>query len=187
MTSTAGRRCSAGSLIKMLLVLGLLFVVVPIVEIYFIIQVAHIIGGWETIGLLIFESLLGAWLMKRQGIGALNRISQAIEQRRAPGKELVDGFLIMVAGVLMVTPGFVTDVVGFLLLLPPTRALVRRLLVARFKQGRYGSVFTMIGGTGRAGTRFVGTFRAGDVQDVEGRAAHDPAGRNGSDRPELRG
>lgn len=177
----------------MLLVLGLLFVVVPIVEIYFIIQVAHVIGGWETIGLLIFESLLGAWLMKRQGIGALNRIAQAIEQHRAPGKELIDGFLILVAGVLMVTPGFVTDVFGFLLLLPPTRAIVRRLLVARFKQGRYGRVFTMVGGPGRAGaTRFVGTFRAGDVQDVQGRdahgqATHDPTEKDRPDRPELRG
>ncbi|MDQ6698383.1 MAG: FxsA family protein [Actinomycetota bacterium] len=181
----------------MLLVLGLLFVVVPIVEIYFIIQVAHIIGGWETIGLLILESLLGAWLMKRQGIGALNRITQAIEQHRAPGKELVDGFLILLAGVLMITPGFVTDVLGFLLLLPPTRALVRRLLMRRFKQGRYGRVFTMVSGPGRAGTRYVGSFRAGDVQDVQGHDVHghdadghdsrDAASNDGPDRPGLRG
>ena len=173
----------------MLLVLGVLFVVVPIVEIYFIIQVAHVIGGWPTLGLLVFESLLGAWLMKRQGIGILNRISQAIEQHRAPGKELVDGFLILLAGVLMITPGFVTDIFGFALLFPPTRALVRRLLVARFKQGRYGRVFTMASGTGRAGTRFVGSFRTGEVQDVRGRPAdgHGPAPTDGSDRPELRG
>jgi UPF0716 protein FxsA len=171
----------------MLMVLGLLFVVVPIVEIYFIIQVAHVIGGWETIGLLIIESLIGAWLMKRQGIGALNRVTSAIEQRRAPGKELVDGFLILVAGVLMVTPGFVTDVFGFLLLIPPTRAIVRRLLVARFKQGRYGRVFTMVSGTGRSGPRFVGNFRGADVRDVPGHDVHDPVDRNGPDRPELRG
>jgi len=181
---------STGSLDKMLLVLGLLFVVVPIVEIYFIIQVAHVIGGWETIGLLILESLIGAWLMKRQGIGALNRITSAIEQRRAPGKELIDGFLILVAGVLMVTPGFVTDVFGFLLLIPPTRAIVRRLLTARFKQGRYGRMFTMVSGTGRTGGRFVGNFRAGDVRDVRdvnGRDVHDPSVRDRPDRPELRG
>jgi UPF0716 protein FxsA len=176
----------------MLLVLGLLFVVVPIVEIYFIIQVAHVIGGWETLALLIFESLLGAWLMKRQGIGALNRITQAIDQHRAPGKELIDGFLILVAGVLMITPGFVTDVLGYLLLIPPTRAIFRRILVSRFKQGRYGRMFTMVSGPGRSfGTRYVGTFQAGDVRDVAGHEAqgaspYDPT-HEGPDRPELRG
>jgi UPF0716 protein FxsA len=173
----------------MLLVLGLLFVVVPIVELYFIIQVSHIIGGWETIGLLIVESVLGAWLMKWQGVGVLNRISRAIDERRPPGKELIDGFLILTAGVLMLTPGFVTDVFGFLLLLPPTRALVRRVLIARFKQGRYGSVFAFVGGPGRAGaTRFVGTFRGDPVQDVYGYdpSQQDPT-KDDPDRPELRG
>ena len=63
-----------------------------------------------------------------------------------PSKELVDGFLILTAGVLMVTPGFVTDYSGFLLLLPPTRAIVRRLLIGRFRAGRYGRVFTVAGG-----------------------------------------
>lgn len=174
----------------LLLVLGVLFVVAPIVEIYFIIQVAHVIGGWQTLGLLIIESMLGAWLMKRQGIGVLNRISQAIEQRRAPGTELIDAFLILLAGALMLTPGFVTDVFGFLLLLPPTRAVVRRLLVGRFKHGRYGRVFTMVSGPGRSATRFVGSFRSGDVrdvQDVEGRAVqgHDRAAADGPDHPEL--
>ncbi len=177
----------------MLLVLGVLFVVVPIVEIYFIIQVTHVIGGWETLGLLIVESLLGAWLMKRQGIGVLNRIGQAIDQHRAPGKELIDGFLILLAGVLMLTPGFVTDVLGFLLLLPPTRAFVRRVLVARFKQGRYGRMFTMVSGPGRTtSTRFVGSFPAGDVQDVHGHDAQEhgpgqPDEATGQDHPELGG
>ena len=68
----------------MLLVLGLLFVVLPIVEIYFIIQVAHVIGGWETLGLLVVESLLGAWLVKWQGIWVLGRIARALEQGRVP-------------------------------------------------------------------------------------------------------
>jgi len=170
----------------MLLVLGLLFVVLPIVEIYFIIQVAHVIGGWETLGLLVVESLLGAWLVKWQGIWVLGRIARALEQGRVPSKELVDGFLILTAGVLMVTPGFVTDLFGFLLLIPPTRALVRRLLIRRFREGRYGRVFTVVGGPS---TRFVGSFRAGDVQDVQGFDVYgdDTAKRDGPDPPELHG
>src|SRR4051794_16130801 len=120
----------------MLLVLGLLFIVLPIVELYFIIQVAHVIGGPETLGLLIIESLIGAWLIKWAGISALNKIARALDEQRVPGRELVDGFLILMAGVLMVTPGFVTDFFGFLLLLPPTRAVVRRLLIRRFRAGR---------------------------------------------------
>lgn len=177
----------------MLLLFGLLFIVGPIAELYVIIQVSHVIGGWQTLALLVAESLLGAWLMKRQGIGVLNRISQAIDERRAPGKELVDGFLILLAGALMVTPGFITDVIGFLLLLPPTRALVRRLLVARFKQGRYGRVFTVVSGPGRArSARFVGTFRTDDVRaddvldvrDVRADDVRDGQGRDGHDRPD---
>lgn len=172
----------------MLLVLGLLFIVVPIVELYVIIQVSHVIGGLETLALLIVESLLGAWVMKWQGLGALDRISRAIEQHRMPARELVDGFLILLAGALMVTPGFVTDIFGFLLLLPPTRSLVRGVLMRRFRQGRYGRVFAA--GASR-GPRFVGSFRPGvnrrDVLDTDGRdrASHPDA--EGSDRPELRG
>lgn len=178
----------------LLLVLGLLFVVGPIAELYVIIQVSHVIGGWQTLGLLVVESLIGAWLMKRQGISALNRIGQAIDHRRVPGKELVDGFLILLAGALMLTPGFITDVFGFLLLLPPTRAVVRRLLIGRFKQGRYGRVFTAVSGPGRAaGNRFIGSFRAGDVangrgvQDVHGHDTTSAEHRvpTDPDRPEL--
>jgi UPF0716 protein FxsA len=157
----------------------LLLIVAPLVELYVIIQVAHVIGGWETIGLLILESVVGAWLLKRQGLSALARVSKALEEGRVPGKELVDGFLIMVAGALMIAPGFLTDLVGYLLLIPPTRAIVRSILVKRFQAGRHGALFTM----GAPGGRFVGSFRAGSVFDATGR----DAGRGPSDdhRPEL--
>jgi len=175
-----------------LLILAVLFVVVPIVELYFIIQVAHVIGGIETIALLVVESLIGAWLMKRQGMGALNRISRALDEHRMPGRELVDGVLILFAGALMLTPGFVTDVLGFLLLLPPTRAVVRRLLMRRFQQGRYGRLFS-IGSVGSAGgRRVVGSFRTpgrpagGDVFDTVGAERAERRPPAGSDRPELR-
>lgn len=153
------------------LILLLLFVVGPLVELYVIIQVAHVIGGWETIGLLLLESAIGAWLLKRQGLSVLNRITEAVDAGRVPGKELVDGLLILVAGALMLAPGFVTDVFAYLLLIPPTRAIVRAPIMKRFearRAGRFVGAFS-----GAAGTRFVGTFRVpdrgqGGVVDVTG-------------------
>ncbi|CAN5438642.1 hypothetical protein BH10ACT1_BH10ACT1_39280 [soil metagenome] len=148
----------------------LLLVVAPLAELYVIIQVADVIGGWQTIGLLVIESAIGAWLLKRQGLAALGKISAAIEAGRVPGKELVDGFLILVAGALMLAPGFIGDVIGYLLLIPPTRALFRIPLQKRFESGKHGRLFTMAGGTGPGG-RFVGTFRAGTVYDATGQEA----------------
>ncbi|HRW37374.1 MAG: FxsA family protein [Acidimicrobiales bacterium] len=149
--------------------LFLLLIVAPLVELYVIIQVAQVIGGWETIALLIIESAIGAWLLKRQGLSTLGKISQAVDQGRVPSKELVDGLLLLVAGALMLAPGFLGDVIGYLLLLPPTRAPIRALLVKRFAAGRYGSFFAA---SGPGGTRFVGTFRAGRgaTFDTTGRA-----------------
>jgi len=171
---------ATGSVLLMGLVI-LLLVVAPLVELYVIIQVAHVIGAWETIALIVAESLLGAWILKRQGVAALDRIAVAIDEGRIPGRELVDGFLIMLAGFLMLAPGFITDILGFLLLLPPTRAIVRRVLQKRFEDGRYGRFFVSAGG--RSGARFVGTFRAGPVYDTTGHNAS-PDDRSGP-RPEL--
>ena len=153
----------------------LVFLIAPLIELYVIIQVAHVIGGWQTLAFLIVESLIGAWLLKRQGLATLNRIGTALDEGRIPGRELIDGFLILVAGALMLAPGFITDLIGFLLLIPPSRALFRSVLHKRFAAGTYGRFFTV----GRSGTRFVGTFRAGPVTDTTGHAAR-PA-----PRPEL--
>ncbi len=150
----------------------LLLVVAPLLELYVIIQVAQVIGGWETIALLVLESMVGAWLLKRQGLSVLARISQAVDQGRAPGRELVDGFLILVAGALMLAPGFIGDVIGYLLLLPPSRALIRAPIAARFERGVHGRFFTAMGSS--AGGRFVGTFRAGSVFDAAGQDATPP-------------
>ena len=160
-----------------MLLIGLLILVVPIAELYVIFQVAGVIGGWNTLALLVLESLIGAWLLKRQGRGALRRVAQALDEGRVPGRELVDGFLLVLAGVLMITPGFLTDIVGFLLLLPPTRSLVRGVLIRRFRAGRYGRLFTMAGGSGGSG--FVGAFRTDGVQDTTGRDRSDPPRRPG--------
>lgn len=113
----------------MALVLVLLFIVLPIVEIYVIIQVGSLIGPWLTIALLILDSLFGAWLVRQQGRGAWRRLNEAMFSGRIPARETIDGALIIFGGALLLTPGFVTDILGFVLLIPPTRAVVRPLLV----------------------------------------------------------
>ena len=109
-----------------------LFIVVPIVEIFAIIQVGQAIGVWWTIGLLIADSILGSLLMRSQGRAAWRRFNAAIAEGRAPAREVLDGVLVVFGGALLLTPGFVTDVFGALFLLPPTRAVLRRVLVRRF-------------------------------------------------------
>jgi len=102
--------------------------VVPILEIYVIIQVGQVIGGWQTLGLLIVESALGAWIVKREGRRAWEALSTAFGTGRLPTRELADAALVLVGGTLLLTPGFVTDVFGFFFVLPFTRPLARRAL-----------------------------------------------------------
>jgi UPF0716 protein FxsA len=102
-----------------------LAIVVGIVEITVIIQIGQLIGALNTIGLLLLVSLLGAWLVKRQGLGVIARIREQRMAGRLPAAEVFDGALILVAGVLLVIPGFVTDALGLLLLVPPIRAVAR--------------------------------------------------------------
>ena len=114
-------------------VLALLFIVVPLVELYVIIQVGQSIGALNVIGLLIVMSVAGGWLMKQQGLGVLRRVQDQLHDGQVPGREIVDGFLILFGGALMLTPGFLTDVLGIALLLPPFRAIVRAGLARRFR------------------------------------------------------
>jgi UPF0716 protein FxsA len=108
--------------------LALAFLLVPIVEIYLIIQVGQAIGAGWTIALLIADSVLGAWLVRREGRRAWAALQQAIGSGRMPSRELADAGLVLVGGTLLLTPGFVTDAVGFFLVLPVTRPVARRLL-----------------------------------------------------------
>jgi len=156
--------------------LFLLFIVAPLLELYVIIQVASVIGGWETIALLIVESALGAYLLKRQGYATLAKISQAVNEGRIPSNELIDGLLLLVAGALMLAPGFIGDVLGFLLIIPVTRLPFRAIVRKRFEAGKYSSFFAA-SSTGAGGTRFVGTFRAGSgggFFDTTGSTKADP-------------
>lgn len=106
------------------------FVVVPLVEIYVVIQVGQAIGPWWTIGLLVLDSMIGAWLVKREGRRAWRALTTALQSGRPPAKELADGALILIGGTLLLTPGFATDVFGFLLVLPITRPIFRRAFAA---------------------------------------------------------
>jgi len=109
-------------------ILVALFIVVPIVELYVIIQIGGLIGVWPTIALLLADALLGSLLLRHQGRGAWRRFNLALAERRFPGREVADGLLIAIGGTLLLTPGFVTDIVGLIFLIPPTRAIIRRLL-----------------------------------------------------------
>ena len=106
----------------------LAFILVPIVEIYVIIQVGQVIGPWWTILLLIADSVFGSWLLRREGSKAWQSLSTALAEGRMPARELADGILIVIGGTLMLTPGFVTDAFGVLAILPFTRPLARRVL-----------------------------------------------------------
>ena len=116
----------------MVLFLVALFIVIPLVEIAVIIQVGDWLGIVNTIGLLILVSVAGAWLVKRQGLGVLRRIGEQRQAGQVPAAAVFDGALILVAGALLLFPGFVTDVFGLLLLLPPVRAGVRAFLRRRY-------------------------------------------------------
>jgi UPF0716 protein FxsA len=116
----------------MLPVLLVLFIVVPLLELYVILQVGEAIGVLPTIAILIADSILGSVLMRSQGRVAWQRFNLAFAEGRVPAREAIDGVLVVFGGALLLTPGFVTDVLGLLLLLPITRPLLRRLLVRRF-------------------------------------------------------
>lgn len=107
--------------------LALLFLVVPFVELYLLIQVGQVIGALPTIAVLVAVSVAGAWLVKREGLATLRRAQVQMSNGRVPGTELIDAVLIVFAGALLVTPGFLTDVIGILLLVPPVRAALRGL------------------------------------------------------------
>lgn len=115
----------------MLALLIVLFVLVPLAELAVIIKVGEVLGAVDTLGLLLLISVVGGLLVKHQGLGVLRRIREQLDLGRVPGAELVDGALVLLAGALLLVPGFVTDAVGLVLLLPPVRTGFRRVLRRR--------------------------------------------------------
>lgn len=140
--------------------LFLAFVVMPILEIVVLIQVGQAIGPWWTILLLVLDSILGAWLIKREGRRAWQALREQVETGRMPHRELADGALVVLGGAFMLSPGFVTDALGILLILPVTRPLFRRLLTS-YAVSRVGTRVT--GPT--HGTRPEPTVVRGEVVD----------------------
>jgi len=139
------------------LLLIVLFIVVPIAELALLIQVGSWIGFWPTLALLVLDAVLGSMLMRSQGRAAWRRFNVAIAEGRAPAREALDGVLVIFGGALLLTPGFITDIFGLIFLIPPTRVLVRRLLVRRatlgmFRDGlvmtRFFSELVLSAGTG---------------------------------------
>lgn len=118
-------------------ILFVLFIIVPIVELAVIIQVGQVVGAGWTIVALIVMSLIGAALVKAEGLRAWRRVREALAQSRMPAEEVVDGALVLLGGALMLTPGFLTDGVGLLLVLPPTRSVLNRTIRGRVR-GAFG-------------------------------------------------
>jgi UPF0716 protein FxsA len=144
-------------------ILVALFIVVPIVELYVIIQIGSAIGVWPTIALLLADAVLGSLLLRHQGRGAWQRFNAALAEHRFPGREVADGLLIAVGGTLLLTPGFVTDILGAIFLIPPTRAIVRRLL-----RGYMGKRSAVVGVGSMGGTP--GDGRSGRSYDYDATA-----------------
>jgi UPF0716 protein FxsA len=154
-----------------------LFVVVPLVEIYLILQAGQVIGvGW-TVLVLVLDSLLGAFLLKREGSAAWRALTGALASYRMPARELADGALVLVGGTLLLTPGFFTDGLGFFFILPFTRPIARKaltsLITRKFLRGPGGGAGFGPGREGRDGPSGARTRRSpgsdsvirGDVVD----------------------
>lgn len=142
-------------------VLVVLFLVVPLAELFVIIQVGQAFGALNTIALLIVVSAAGAWLVKREGMSVWRRFQRQVSAGAVPGREIADGVMILFAGALLLSPGFLTDLFGIALLLPPVRAVVRAGLVKRAT--RRAGIFRIDGGRldgGRIDGRRVDGFDA---------------------------
>ena len=156
-------------------ILVLLFIALPILEIYIIIQIGQVIGPWWTILLLLADGWLGGWLMKNQGRRAWEALREAIDDRRMPARELADGALILVGGTLLLAPGFVTDVAGLFCVLPFTRPVARgalsRFIARRFLEGPGAPGYR---GRASAGARSGTEQRPGPSDVVQGEVVDEP-------------
>jgi UPF0716 protein FxsA len=132
----------------MALLLVVIFILLPIAEIYVIIKVGEAIGAPATIALLILDSFLGAALLRSQGRAAWKRFNDALAQGRIPAREVFDGAMVILGGALLITPGFITDVLGLLLLIPPSRSMFRG--VAAWMAGRHAAFRVVSWGSARA-------------------------------------
>lgn len=108
-----------------------LFALLPIIEISLLISVGEQIGGWNTVAIVVFTALLGSYLVRQQGLSTLLQAQKKMQQGAMPGQEVAEGLLLVIAGVMLVTPGFITDFLGFLFCLPMTRPLIAKALLTK--------------------------------------------------------
>ncbi len=109
----------------------LLFLIVPLAEIYLLIKAGGAIGALNTVALVVFTAVVGAWLLRLQGLATLRRVQLSLEQGELPETALIEGVMLLLAGALLLTPGFITDIVGFVLLVPSSRVALAQALLAR--------------------------------------------------------
>jgi UPF0716 protein FxsA len=155
----------------------LLVILVPVAELIVMFEVADAFGWLETLSVLVLISVAGAWLVRRQGLSMLMRIQRELSEGTVPTKSVVDGLLLLVAGVLMLTPGFVTDAAGLLLLFPPTRIALRSVLIRRYRSRL--DVHKSATARGRGWTRIVVDDDVIDADSFEERPRRDPSGELG--------
>lgn len=127
--------------------LFLLFVIMPIVELALLLRIGQLLGFWPTIGLIVVTGIVGSFLAKTEGISAWRRLQQKLFSGGIPGKELLDGAIILICGALLVTPGVLTDVIGLAGLFPPSRAIIRRLILKRIEKAAARGAVGMTFGT----------------------------------------
>ena len=118
----------------MFLRLLLLFTIVPLIELFVLVKLGTVIGVGPTVLIVICTGVLGAWLARWQGLGVLRRVSEDLSAGRLPADALIDGLLILIAGAVLLTPGLITDAIGFFLLVPQGRAVVRRTVADRLQR-----------------------------------------------------
>ena len=159
-----------------MVLLVLLLVIVPIIELAIIVQIGSMIGVWWTIALLVADSLLGAWLLMREGSRSWLRFRAAIGDGKVPAKETADGGLVISGGALLLTPGFLTDIVGLLFLFQPTRDVIRRIALTKVVSYAATSVGGPAGWTlrgaffGSRAAKYARAKRPSRDYDVEGTA-----------------
>lgn len=113
-------------------ILFLIFLLVPIIEIYFLIEIGEVIGAIPTVFLVVFTAVLGAQLLRFQGLSALQRVQASMARGEMPAVELLEGVVMLVGGALLLTPGFFTDSLGFICLIPPLRQKIIRHVISRY-------------------------------------------------------
>jgi UPF0716 protein FxsA len=141
-----------------------LLVVLFIAELWVLIQVAVHVGVLDTVALLVLMPVLGIWLVKRAGLAVFRRVQTTLDAGGIPHREVIDGFLLLIAGLLLIVPGFITDAMGLLLLVPPVRIGVRTMLLRSFKR-RTSFAFRVVDGMGRRID--IRDVRSRDVSDID--------------------